>query len=155
MDRPHSCMQLKWPFSSKSYITSEPCPSVYLPFTYIYYKIKVLSFIWAYKPQSILLYPVYPQTMRTWSSQRDEILHALLHATTHVPFWVLLELPNCVPIPMVDLLWLPHKLWPPSLSPIMLISLRVRDLVHYSGNLVSPFLPLLPLFNNLFFPPGF
>lgn len=79
---------------------------------------------------------------------------SLLHATFHTPLWVLLELPNCAPIAMPTLLWIPHNLCPSTLSPLMHHSLQVWDSVWYSAWLMSPFLPLLPISNNSLFPPG-
>lgn len=46
------------------------------------------------------------------------------------------------PIPLSALIWLPHNLQPCTLSPLMQHSLKLWDTVGYSGNLMSPFLPL-------------
>lgn len=46
-------------------------------------------------------------------------------------------LPNCSPIPVSALLWLPLKLRLSTLSPLLLHSLKLGDSVHYSGNLLS------------------
>lgn len=72
----------------------------------------------------------------------------MLQTTSDIPLWVLLEVPNCAPVPISSLLWLPPKLRPPSVSPLMAHSLKLWDTVWYSGGLMSPFLPLLnnPMF---------
>lgn len=69
------------------------------------------------------------------------------------PLGLLLELPNCTPIPVSALLWLLHKVHPPALGTLMLHSLKPRESVRYSGNLMTPFLSLLSLFNNPLFLP--
>lgn len=79
---------------------------------------------------------------------------SLLHATFNTPLWFFLELPNCAPIAMPTLLWLPHNLPPLTLSPLLHHSLQVWDPVWYSACLMSPFPPLLPIANNPLFPPG-
>lgn len=61
--------------------------------------------------------------------------------------------PECT-IPLTALLWLPHKLLSPFLSPLMHHSLKLWDSDRYSGNLMSPFLLILPLFNNPLFSLG-
>lgn len=62
--------------------------------------------------------------------------------------------PNSGPTPLSALPWLPYKLRPTSLSPLMRHSLKLWDSVRYSGNLMSPFPPLLPLLNIPWFPTG-
>lgn len=74
----------------------------------------------------------------------------LPQATSDFPLWLLLKRANCAPIPVSALLRLSHKL-----CPLMRHSLKLWDSVHYSGNLMSPFILLLLLFNNPPFPPGF
>lgn len=77
----------------------------------------------------------------------------MLHASSDISLWVHLEIPTCAPIPVSALLWLPSISCPPSLNPLMTHNLRLWDLVRYSGDLLSPFLQLLPLQNNPLFPP--
>lgn len=75
---------------------------------------------------------------------------AMFQATMDIPLWVLLEIPYCAPVPASGLLWLMPKMHPTSVNLLMAHSL----ILWYSGRLMSPFLPLLPLLPNPMFPLG-
>lgn len=70
---------------------------------------------------------------------------SLLHASSNVPLWVLLELPNCAPLLMQALFWLPQKLWPTSLIPLMLHSLKLWNSVDTRAPLCPPSCLCCPL----------
>ncbi|CAI9558365.1 unnamed protein product [Staurois parvus] len=124
---------------------------------------KFMRFIWANKHPRVSRNTLFAHRLQgglgvpnvTKYYQASQIVPlSMLHASSDVPLWVLLELPNCAPIQPSALLWLPPALRPISLSPMLLHGLRVWDSVRYSSGLMSPFLPLLPIVNNPLFPPG-
>lgn len=124
---------------------------------------RLLAFIWAHKRPRVSRSTLYahrlqgglgvPNVAKYYQAAQISQL-SMLHATSDIPLWVLLEVPNCAPVPISALLWLPPKMRPPSASPLMIHSLKLWDSIRYSGKLMSPFLPLLPLLNNPMFPPG-
>lgn len=124
---------------------------------------RILCFIWANRyprvPKSTLFTNRLqgglgvPNFSNNYSAAQISWL-SMLHATLDIPLWRLLEHPNCALIAMQTLFWLPYNLCPSTLSPITMYSMKTCDSVWYSGNLMSSFLPLLPIVNNLLFPPG-
>lgn len=83
---------------------------------------RLLSFIWANKHTRVYRLTLYAHRLRGGLGvpniakyyQAAQISQfAMLQATSNIPFWVLLEIPNCAPVPISALLWLPPKMRPP------------------------------------------
>lgn len=77
----------------------------------------------------------------------------LLHTSSNVHLWVLLELPSCTPLSIQVLIWLPQKLCPTKLSHLMQHSLMLWDSYDIRAPLCLPFCPFYPLLITPF-PPG-
>lgn len=152
-------MQSKLPSFLKSYTISKPYPFMPLFFSYACYK-KGYFLLSGPTNSPGSLAPLYMHRLRGGLGVPNIAKYdlavqisqpTLLHAILDIALWLLLQLPNCTPIPEWAPLCLLHRVHSPVLGPLMLHSLKLWDSVRYSGNLVPPFLPVLPLFNNPLF----